>query len=776
MIFLHIRDGQPLYGINYSHHFCLVSAHGERVTCGTAEFVLPDLRDTVKLETNFEAESRRNSKLVGFTLVSIMKKIMSHLERSRRRPRSGQKEGGGGPGPGTGKAAVAPAPVRAVWSDLGGEAGPSSPGGNKQTITEDDGSQINPKPNKLKAIFSPFSHKKKPSLDPTDNDMDIVQINGKTWDSIKVLSEKDIKELIEQKQYFKADCHLIKLEHVLYAYNTNKHDEDILKEKKKGVESLYEMLSAEIFTVVKNSMNISKENPNLLKMAVQVKIQEEQADQIYIEEKGKFGGITEVRPRGWATKWLNFLEQSVNERLGKLPSVSDVDKAKCLYECLVQHQKKMEEDFDTIVNYIKPCYPQEYNICEKYAEYYHKKCSSHLELIMENGPKGKDVYCFLHWIYIHYPKLMNIITQSEDESQKLLNLLLPEKTISRLKSEYFSALQSDASMHMDKSLQVEEVIWRSEGEPIVLNGYYHSELSIDIIQIIEGSIKDTRTLTCDMAIRAQDIMLEETTSFLERFQQSAENFERSNFNQTNYISIIILITNCCEVIRNYIDTNEKITSAELKERVLSILNEMEKKRKDILFNTLFCKLKPHCKKLVTLKWLESSNPINNLLEILEEHLTKFKKLKEPLYQDLLRKIHAQLITEYIIRITKKRLKCKTNNQQKKVADQMEDEAIMLQKFFTFYGSEDSSLEFALLKIAEIIRLKDIKAITVEVAALFQDFPDVGKEHIEAILYIKGNMKKSDEKKILKILSSLMNNADTSMDMKLFSSPTTLKAL
>ncbi|XP_051875930.1 tumor necrosis factor alpha-induced protein 2-like [Pristis pectinata] len=654
-------------------------------------------------------------------------------------------------------------------------------GDKKASILEADCSGISPEPNvkkhnKLRAIFSPFSHKKEKTFDSTDNIVDIVEINGKIWDSIKVLSEKDIKELIEQKQYFKADCHLIKLEHEQYANDTTETDEDLIKEKKKGIESLYELLSAEIFTVVKNSMNISKEDPDLLKMAVQVKIQEEKADQTYLQEKEKSGGIAEVRPREWESKWLSILEQSVNERLGELPSVSDVDKDKWVIECLVQHHKKLEKDFDTIVNCIVPCYPQEYNICEKYVEYYHKKSSSHMELIVESGLKGKEVYAFLHWIYSCYPKLMSTITQWEDTSQELANTLLPERMISHLKSEYFSALQSDAKLHMDKSLHIEEKNWKSEEEPIVLNGYYHSELPIDIIQIIEGAIQNARTLSNEMADRALDIMLEETNSFLESFQRSAENFEKLNLNQTNFISIIILITNCCEVIRNYIDTNEKITNAEVKEKVLSILNEMEKKRKDILLKTLFCKLKPHCKKLVTEKWLKSSDPMNKMLEILEEDLAKLAKLKAPLYQNILREIHKQLVTEYIIRIMKKRLNCKTVDQQKKVADQIENEAIQLQKLFTFYRSEATYLESALLKIAEIIRLKDIEAITMEVAALFQDFPDVQKQHVGAILHIKGNMKKSDEKEILNILNTPMNNADTSVDLKLFTSSSVLKAL
>ncbi|XP_067895074.1 tumor necrosis factor alpha-induced protein 2-like isoform X2 [Heterodontus francisci] len=630
-------------------------------------------------------------------------------------------------------------------------------GGNKENTKKTSSTQKNvtsrknlkpnaeTKYNPLKACLSPFSRNKasntEEALDSTVNIVDILGINGKLWHSIKLLSEKDIKELIEQKRYFKADQHLIKLEYERYTNDATDNNEDSIKKEKKEIESLYELLSAAIFTVVKESMTISKENPNLLKTAVQVKIQEEKADQIYLEENGKSGSIPEFRPRQWDTKWLSILQQSVNERIGELPSASDDNKTEWLTQCLVQIHSQLKADLDTIVNCIKPCYPQEYNICEKYAEYYRKKISSHITLIAESGLKGKDIYTFLHWIYNCYPEIMIAVTQSEDVNQQLLNTLLPEKTISHLKNEYISVTQSDARMRMIKSLQIEEENWSSENEPLVLNDCYHSELPIDIIQIIDGAFRDARNLTSELGDLAQDIMLEEANYFLER----------------NYF-------------------NEQITNVVLKENLLSILNEMEKRRKDILFKTLFCKLKPHCKMLVTEKWLACPEPIDKIYDITEEQLSKLKKLKAPQYQDVLREIYQQLITEYILRIMKKRLSCKTENQQKQVADQIQNEADQLRELFHFYGSEATLLESALPKIAEIIRLKDVNAIIMEVAALFQDFPDVGKEHIRAILHMKVNMKKSDEKKILNILNTPLNNTDSSMNGKLFSNSTFLKAI
>ncbi|XP_038633359.1 tumor necrosis factor alpha-induced protein 2-like [Scyliorhinus canicula] len=622
----------------------------------------------------------------------------------------------------------------------------------------------------------PSNKNPKSDLNSGDNIVNILEINGDNWHSVKLLSEKDIKELIEQKRYFKADQHLIKLEYELFTNDATGTNEESSKKEKTEIDSLYELLSAEIFTVVKESMNISKEHPNLLKEAVQVKIQEGKADQTYLEEKEKSGSIPEGRPRQWDTKWLSVLQDSVNERIGEFPTQSDDNKVEWLAHCLTQLRSQLKADFDTIVKCIKPCYLPGYDISAKYAECYHKKVSSHIALFAENGLKEKEVHPLLYWIYNCYPDIMIALLPSEDARQQLLNTLLPERAINNLKNEYLSALQSDARKHMINGLRVEQENWSSEEEPLVINGCYHSELPIDIIQIINGAVRDTGNLTYELGDRALSIMLEETNYFLESFQSSAELFEKRHFNHPNFIPVVIAIINSCETIRDYLNKNEKITNVALKDNILSILNEVEKRRKDTLIKILFCKLKPHCKMLVTAKWLDCPEPIDKIFEITEEHLTELKKLKPPQYQDLLKEIHKQLITEYILRIMKRRLNCKTENQQKQVADQIQCEADQLWALFCCFGSEATYLRSALPEIAEIIRLKDVDAIIIEVAALFQDFPDVGKEQIRTILHMKVNVTKSDEKKILNILNAPLNNVDSSVNRKLFSNSTLLKAI
>eukprot|EP00062_Callorhinchus_milii_P004333 gi/632942580/ref/XP_007886486.1/ PREDICTED: tumor necrosis factor alpha-induced protein 2-like isoform X1 [Callorhinchus milii] len=636
----------------------------------------------------------------------------------------------------------------------------------------------NNSPMKQNTVFSSPRTKLngKNKLNAMDNNIDILEINGKLWHNTKLLPVEDIKELIEQKRYLKADQHLIKLEYQCYSSDSIEKDEDKLKMEQE-VESLYEHLDSAITTVLKTSMSISKENPDLLKMVVQFRIQEEKMDQTYQEEaKRKSGRIPKARPRGWKNKWLNILQQSVDERISKIPNASEDNKINWVIQCLGQLLKELKEDVDTIVNHVKPCYPEDYNICKTYADCYQKTISSRLTVITENELKGKDLYTLLRWIYVHYPGVMSTLTQTEDADQKLWRDLLSQEMINQMENGYISAVQTDAKAYMSKSLQMEEMNWINGKEPLMFQDCYHSELPIDIIQIFDGGAREASCLTPDLNNRVLGIMLDEMMCFLESFQESVKCFEKTYLDHENFISTMILVNNICESFREYLNKNGKITN-EVKENALSILNKMEKNGKDVLQKSLFCELKPYCKFLITEKWVSHPEPINNILEITQRQLIKFRKLKAQQFQGLLEEIHEQLIAEYISRIMKRKLSCKTEDQQKAFANQLEKEDHQLQELFSVNGSRAVGLATALPYISEIIRLQDVNAIKMEVGALIQEFPDIRKQHVAAILYIKKNMKKSDEKDILHIIKELLNyGTDSSTSKTLFSNAAVLKTL
>uniref|UniRef100_A0A672UHE1 Uncharacterized protein n=1 Tax=Strigops habroptila TaxID=2489341 RepID=A0A672UHE1_STRHB len=73
-------------------------------------------------------------------------------------------------------------------------------------------------------------------------------------------------------------------------------------------------------------------------------------------------------------------------------------------------------------------------------------------------------------------------------------------------------------------------------------------------------------------------------------------------------------------------------------------------------------------------------------------------------------------------------------------------------FLLWQGSQATWLNSALPKLAEIIRLQDLGAVKIEVATLATMYPDIRKRHLEAFLYIKANLSRSELKSILGYLA------------------------
>ncbi|XP_007886482.2 tumor necrosis factor alpha-induced protein 2-like isoform X1 [Callorhinchus milii] len=578
----------------------------------------------------------------------------------------------------------------------------------------------------------------------------------------------NIKELIKVEKYSEAYEHLIELESRCYSSDAKEKDEDKLKMQQE-VESLYELLDSAITTVLKKSMSISQEKPDLLKMVIQVRNQEEKMDQIYVQKDvGKSGR----NPRGWKSKWLEILQESVDERIGEIPNAS---KASSYLEQLL---KQLKEDVDIIMKHVKPCYSKEYNVCKIYADCYQKTISSQFKLIIENRVTENDAYVLLRWIYGHYPGLMSLLTETNDEDQKLWNNdLLPQEKINKLETEYISTVKANCKIYMKKSLQGEEMTCTSKDECLVLNDRYHSDLLIDIIQKINGVADEASKVTHKLGVQVMCTMLDEFICFLESFRVSVKRFEIKYWKKqnlsNNFICTTITIVNSCERFRVYLDKDDKIKSGSVKQNALKILNDIEKKMKMFLSMSLFVKIKEDCKMLVTSQWFKSQSPMKNILKITEEHLKTLQKMEGSHLQDVLEQIHHQLITEYVLRLMKKKLKVKTD-EQKELADKMKSDAEQLQKLFMKYGFQAVWLDTALPSIAEIIRLQDVNAIKVEIRVLFNNFPDIKKCHVKDILHIK-KLKDKDIKNIWQILHITGNDSkDSSTAKKLFTKSTILK--
>nr|XP_021384604.1 exocyst complex component 3-like protein 4 [Lonchura striata domestica] len=111
-------------------------------------------------------------------------------------------------------------------------------------------------------------------------------------------------------------------------------------------------------------------------------------------------------------------------------------------------------------------------------------------------------------------------------------------------------------------------------------------------------------------------------------------------------------------------------------------------------------------------------------------------MREPLGQELLHEVHKYVVKEYVTQIIKPRWKMNRETRQQ-VSRKMSLEAAIIHSSLIDQGSHADWLLPVIDHIASIIGEKKKDKIKAYVKELCLDYPDIRKEHVLAILALRG---------------------------------------
>ncbi|KAI1237578.1 hypothetical protein IHE44_0013658 [Lamprotornis superbus] len=488
---------------------------------------------------------------------------------------------------------------------------------------------------------------------------------------------KQVMDLLGEQKLCDAIQHLFVLEKSL-----SSKSEEGLNTSQKDIESVYEVLKHKVFSTLKDSVLLAKTNPDLLQQAVEALKEQEKEDQNYMSENPPDQNM-QFRPRKWKELWMATVKESVEARMKETSRTPRTENLSAVGQNLLHMGKTMKEDLTVVAKYINKLYPPEFNVFSIYAELYHNYFASQAKKSAESHLEDKDIYLLLSWVHNFYPKDMRKDHDLAMELDKVkLGSLLPSSLSKELENKY---LDSEESIY--SSQKRAEDISKAVGE----------ELS--------------RRL------------LKELPAFLRSYRDAFEDFKEKSKKHRYYKPILIAnINNCC----NFREYTEKYMAEKdnSKADILSTLADIENSGFDVLLQQLFAQLKPMYKKFTENKWDSSSEIMNEIIKTTSKHISDFQTLKDPFYHDIVEKIHARLVKEYIVRLLKRKVSLKTPAQQQTLAQHISKNAADLEAFCTSNGSQATWLNSALPKLAEIIRLQDLGAIKIEVATLAKTYPDI----------------------------------------------------
>ncbi|KFO22286.1 Tumor necrosis factor alpha-induced protein 2 [Fukomys damarensis] len=413
--------------------------------------------------------------------------------------------------------------------------------------------------------------------------------------------------------------------------------------------------------------------------------------------------------------------------------------------------RTMKEDLEAVVARLRPLFPAEFGVVATYARSYHKHFAAHAAALAQFELCERDAYLLLLWVQNLYP---NDILRSPKLAAELqgmsLGSLLPPKQIRLLEATFLSNEVANVKELAARALELESQSWAQDVAPQKLDSHCHSELAIDVMQIVSQGQAKAENITPDLGLQIKQMLLMELATFLRSYQRTFDEFLERGKQLRNYRANVIANINNCLSFWTSMEQNWQILQ-DPRSHLLDPLSEIKSHGFDVLLQSLFMDLKLLFKRFTKTRWAAPAETLEEILATVGGRLPEFWELQDRFREELMEAVHLQLVKEYITRLSKRQVVLRTAEQQQQLASHILANAHAIQLFCTQNGSPASWLHPALPTLAEIIRLQDPSAIKMEVATYATSYPDFSKGHLSAILAIKGNLSSSDAKSIRNIL-------------------------
>nr|XP_058914199.1 tumor necrosis factor alpha-induced protein 2 isoform X2 [Kogia breviceps] len=499
-------------------------------------------------------------------------------------------------------------------------------------------------------------------------------------------------------------------------------EEELLRRQSK-VEALYVLLRDQVLGLLRRPLEAA---PERLRQALTVLAEQEREDRAAAAAAAAAGpgpsALAATRPRRWLQLWRRGVAQAAEERLGERPAAAAEGRTEA-ERAFLHMGRTMKEDLEAVVERLKPLFPAEFAVVAAYAESYHEHFAAQLADLAQFELSERDTYVLLLWVQNLYPNDVINSPRLAGELQGVrLGSLLPSKQIQLLEATFLYNEVASVKELMARALELESRCWTQDVAPQRLDGRCHSELAIDVIQIISQGQAKAESITLDLGSQIKHMLLVELAAFLKSYQRAFDEFLERCKQLRNYRATVIANINNCLSFRMFVDQKWQIPQ-DLQSHLLSPLNELKSHGIDTLLQKLFGVLKPLFKRFTQTRWAAPTETLEEIISAVGERLPEFSELQDCFREELMEAVHLHLVKEYIIRLSKWRLVLKTPAQQQRLAEHILANAELIQRFCTQNGSPATWLHRALPTLAEIIRLQDPSAIKIEVATYATWYPD-----------------------------------------------------
>ncbi|KAG8192270.1 hypothetical protein JTE90_002097 [Oedothorax gibbosus] len=625
-------------------------------------------------------------------------------------------------------------------------------------------------------------------------------------------SVQDAMDMINEGKLLAAHQSLAILEHsrddLLFEMhklaNQSPTDQNMLKHYFSDVEKLSEEISKQLWLILRRTLNSVRKEPKIIVSALRIIEREESEDSAAMDLFKRSGYMPIGRPKRWRNKAFEVLKHSVLERIEGNQFEDRSGHKMWLVTHLEMTRQIIVEDLRVVKTACVPCFPPKYQIFEEYVKMYHDCLSAHLQEVIGNSLEDNEYITILTWDSAYgsaemlgHPDLSIDVTK--------LPPLLENSVKHSLVNQYLYNVKKNYREWMKNAVATDVKDWHHhKGPDEDESGYFHTELPLIMYTMLDQHLQVAQTVNKELLNKMMALCIEEVLEFTKLYEESIVAYSKKHFEDRSVVkyftSYMIATANnclqfceCSDKLRMSYCKDLNTISRKTHETFCRTLNEFLRLITVVLrylWEELHTDLKQNLNEILTRTWfLAGTNIVDTIQVTLEDYGNDYTHLVPENFNLLITDVMNHIAVHYISSIMQKRMTFKTYEERKLAAEKLCDEGKVLQQLFqrapfnkrlhsitkkksyydgkitfesmiTKYGpipiEEGKNSPFdAIPLVAEVIKLKDISMLSLEISGVIRNYPDVTLEQLVTLILVRGDVGKNDAKQlVLDIMSEI----------------------
>eukprot|EP00071_Canis_lupus_P044622 XP_022278179.1 exocyst complex component 3-like protein 4 [Canis lupus familiaris] len=565
---------------------------------------------------------------------------------------------------------------------------------------------------------------------------------------------KSVADLITERQLLAAFEQLRQLETRLVAEkasHTFEQDPTGFARRAMDVCLHYDGLAAEIRAIVRETLGPARVDAAALGELARV-VRAEEAAHPAPPADGDFL----LTPRRWRQHWEDAVRTSAQERVrAAAAEAPGPEGAAGLARLLAQLGGAVRSDLHKVRREVQPAYSAAgFPAWEAYLRAFHGAVAQRLQELAQDARGCEQLYVLLDWAANVYGSPDFLGTPDLTLSTEPLPPLLAPAVWARLESDYISFLETKITSCFDSILQLEQSRWAGAEAPDVLQGLYHTPLSIDVHMLVAEHVKAAGAISAEL----ENTTLRICTRALDKFNVPTScmlctscHRAASSLNAVGVVlaSVAYLAYTSVGICYNFSTAyfcppphlSWPLPRTSLLARFPGTFEELEKplvaatctfqKR---LLQGLQDDVQPLFRVLCTKAWLTHDvlQPLMNKVVTFAHHLEHVAPLRA---QETLQEVHRYVVREYLAQVLRPRERFR-GEERMTSSQKMGLDAQAIGDTFQGLGSEATWLDQAIPCVADILGETYKDDIQRHLETLIGSYPDIRRDHVLAILALR----------------------------------------